>query len=152
MTSWLESGFELSRARTHFNQLVLIQSYKSLHIEQGVQLGALCWPWWIWIWQRGRSKRECIQVCIQLIHLTELQKLTQHCVAIIPQFKKKMFDHFGMDVSIGVRFSHLLAVTELKPSLFTENSGKFPQRAQNLHKLETHFKPTNVLGGFSKVY
>ena len=89
MTSWLESGFELSRARTHFNQLVLIQSYKSLHIEQGVQLGALCWPWWIWIWQRGRSKRECIQVCIQLIHLTELQKLTQHCVAIIPQFKKK---------------------------------------------------------------
>lgn len=59
-----------------------------------------------------------------------------------------MFDHFGMDMSIGVRYSHLLAVTELKPSLFTENSGKFPQRAQNLHKLETHLKPISVLGDF----
>lgn len=148
MTSWLESGFELSWARIHFNQLVLIQSYKSLHIVQGVHLGALCWPWWMWIWERGRPERECIRVCIQQIHFTELQKLTQHRVAIIPQFKKKMFVHFGMDVSIGVRYSHLLAVTEVKPSLFTENSGKFPQRAQKLHKLETHLKPMNVLGGF----
>ena len=59
-----------------------------------------------------------------------------------------MFGHFWMDLSIDVRFSHLLAVTELKASLFTENS---PKRT-SLHGLETHLKPTKVLGGLSKVY
>ena len=35
----------------------------------------------------GRLKRERIYVYLQLIHVVQ-QKLTQHCKAIIPQFKK----------------------------------------------------------------
>ena len=37
----------------------------------------------------GRLQREGICVCIQLIHFVVQQKLTQHCKAIILQFKKK---------------------------------------------------------------
>ena len=40
---------------------------------------------------RGRSKREGIQVYIQLIHFIVQQKLTQHCKAILPQLKKKEY-------------------------------------------------------------
>ena len=37
----------------------------------------------------GRSKREGIQVYIQLVHFIVQQKLTQHCKATILQWKKK---------------------------------------------------------------
>ena len=37
----------------------------------------------------GRLKREGIYVYIELIHITEQQKLTQYCKAIILQLKKK---------------------------------------------------------------
>lgn len=56
-----------------------------------------------------------------------------------------------MDLSTGVRFSCLLPVTELKLSLFTENSVKIPHRGQSLHRLATHLKPTKVFDGLSKV-
>ena len=38
---------------------------------------------------RGRLKREGIYICLQLIHFIVQQKLTQHCKAIILQFKKR---------------------------------------------------------------
>ena len=37
----------------------------------------------------GRLQREGIYVYIELIHFVVQQKLTQHCKAIILQFKKK---------------------------------------------------------------
>ena len=44
----------------------------------------------------GKLKREQIYVCIELIHFTVEQKLTQHCKATIPQFKKKnRFEEFS---------------------------------------------------------
>ena len=39
--------------------------------------------------EEGEVKRERIHVYIQLIHFIVQQKLTQHCKAIILQFKKK---------------------------------------------------------------
>ena len=40
----------------------------------------------------GRLQREGIYVYIELIHFVVQQKLTQHCKAIILQFKKKRSD------------------------------------------------------------
>ena len=40
----------------------------------------------------GRYKREEIYVCIQLIHVIEQQKLTQHHKAPISQSEKKKID------------------------------------------------------------
>ena len=39
-------------------------------------------------WVGGRLKRKRIYVYLQLIHVVVQQKLTQHCKAIILQFKK----------------------------------------------------------------
>ena len=41
-------------------------------------------------WTVGRLKREKIHVYISVIHLVVRQKLTQHCKAVIPQFKKSI--------------------------------------------------------------
>ena len=35
----------------------------------------------------GRSQREGIYVCVELIHFLVQQKVTQHCKAIVFQFK-----------------------------------------------------------------
>ena len=40
-------------------------------------------------WGGGRSQREGIYIYIELIHFIVQQELTQHCKAIILQFKKK---------------------------------------------------------------
>ena len=54
---------------------------------QGAQLGALCWPGW------GGGEKEAheggVTLYIYLIHFVIHQKLTQHCKATIPQFKKR---------------------------------------------------------------
>lgn len=61
-----------------------------------------------------------------------------------------MVDHFGMDMSIGVRFSYLSAVTELKPSLFTENSGKFLPKSTESAQTGSTFKTYECFSWFFK--
>ena len=63
--------------------------FVTLCSAQGAQLGALWSPWWAGLGVGGRPKREGIYVYMQLAHFTLQRKLTQHCKATTPQFKKK---------------------------------------------------------------
>ena len=58
-------------------------------ISQRAQLGALWKPGGVrWGWMRRRLKKEGIYVYLWLIQVLVQQKPTQHCKAIILQFKK----------------------------------------------------------------
>ena len=43
--------------------------------------------WVGWGWERGRFRKEGVDVYIRLIHVVVQQKLTQHCTAIVFQLK-----------------------------------------------------------------
>ena len=69
---------------------------KSYCIAQGAQLSALWWPRWVGWEKGGKSKKEGIYVCIQLIHFVVEGKLAQHCKTIILQKKHKTWNRKKM--------------------------------------------------------
>ena len=68
-------------------------------------------------WAGGRSKREWILVCICLIHFIIQQRLTQHCKAVIVQFKKRRDWHSPLFIEerpvLSVTFKVYAGVSKL---------------------------------------